>query len=286
MPSSDCPFCNSETALAFVKNGHEIRDCAPCDHRFTRPMAEETQHVGEVYGDHYFNGGGAGYADYLAGEKLLRNRGRRYAQLLNQFTTPGRILDVGAAAGFVLQGFVDGGWTGNGVEPNDTMASIARDRLGLEVWTGMMEHLADDLQFDAISMIQVLPHFVDPKRSLAVATKILRPGGLLLIETWNRRSWTERLTGQGWHEYSPPSVLHWFTPNGIIKLGAGLGLTPLKKGRPAKKIVASHAKSLMRHTLGDGLLVKVASPMLKIIPDGLVLPYPSEDLFYLLMRKQ
>jgi SAM-dependent methyltransferase len=269
-----------------VKHGYEICDCLPCDHRFTQPGAVDTQHVNTVYSDDYFTGGGAGYSDYLAEEKLLRDRGRRYAQLLNQFTKPGRILDVGAAAGFVLQGFVDGGWTGSGVEPNETMASVARSRLGLEVWTGMMENLADDLQFDAVSMIQVLPHFIDPKRALAVAAKILRPGGVLLIETWNRKSWTAKITGQGWHEYSPPSVLHWFTPNGIIKLGAEFGLAPLKKGRPAKKIVASHAKSLMRHTLGDSLLGKVAKPMLGIIPDGLVLPYPAEDLFYLVMQKR
>ena len=79
----------------------------------------------------------------------------------------------------------------------------------------MLENLPVDDEYDAVSMIQVLPHFIDPKRAMAVVTKVLKPGGLLLIETWNRDSWTARLFGKNWHEYSPPSVLHWFDPRGV-----------------------------------------------------------------------
>ena len=238
-----------------------------------------------MYGDDYFHSGGAGYADYLAEETLLRDRGRRYARLLGQYTKPGTILDVGAAAGFILQGFVDSGWTGTGVEPNDTMARVARSRLGLEVWTGMMEHLADDLHFDAVSMIQVLPHFIDPKSALRVVARILRPGGLLLVETWNRRSFTAKLLGKSWHEYSPPSVLHWFTPRGVADLGAMFGLIELDRGRPSKKILASHGKSLLKHKLDSSAVGRVLAKPLGLIPDGLVLPYPAEDLFWMVLRK-
>ncbi len=269
----------------FEKSGHAIEDCAHCHHRFTRPAAPPTNHVSAVYSDHYFSGGGAGYSDYLSEEKLLRQRGQWYAKVLSRHTRPGSILDVGAAAGFVLQGFVDSGWTGNGIEPNDTMASIARGRLGLEVWTGMMEHLAADLQYDAVSLIQVLPHFVDPRHAMSVVASILKPGGLLLVETWNCRSWTARLMGKNWHEYSPPSVLHWFSPDGVARLGRPFNLTEIARGRPAKKLLSSHAKSLVEHTLSGSILGKVGLPLLKLIPDNWVLPYPAEDLFYMVLRK-
>ena len=280
-----CPLCDGDSVPAFEKDGHEIRDCASCDHRFTRPVAPAETHVRSIYSDDYFTRGGAGYADYVAEEKLLRRRGHWYAKLLSKHTKPGSILDVGAAAGFILQGFVDSGWTGNGVEPNDTMASVARSRLGLEVWTGMMEHLADDLQFDAVSMIQVLPHFIEPRRAIQVVAKILRPGGLLLVETWNRKSWTARILGKSWHEYSPPSVLHWFSPQGVADLGNTFGLKEIARGRPAKRILASHGKSLVKHKLNSSAVGRIMAKPLDLIPDNLVLPYPAEDLFWMVLRK-
>ena len=83
-------------------------------------------HVRNVYGDHYFTGGGAGYPDYLADGELLRERGRGYARLIAGATTPGRVLDIGAAAGFVLQGLCDEGWRGAGIEPNAAFWEKAR----------------------------------------------------------------------------------------------------------------------------------------------------------------
>jgi 2-polyprenyl-3-methyl-5-hydroxy-6-metoxy-1,4-benzoquinol methylase/Zn ribbon nucleic-acid-binding protein len=281
-----CPICEGDSSPVFEKDGHDIRDCIRCDHRFTRPTTPPDTHVKSVYTDDYFIGGGAGYANYVAEEKLLRQRGHWYARLLSKHISPGHILDVGAAAGFILQGFVDQGWTGSGVEPNNTMATLARSRLGLEVWTGMMEHLADDLQYDVVSMIQVLPHFVDPKRAIGTVAKILRPGGLLLIETWNRGSVTAKLLGKSWHEYSPPSVLHWFTPSGVAHLAKPFHLSEIARGRPAKRILASHGKSLMRFKLGSSIMGRVFASPLKLIPDGLVLPYPAEDLFWMVLKKQ
>ena len=281
-----CPICQQDSASVFVKDNYDIRSCNRCSHRFTQPAAETSNHVNTVYGDDYFLNGKAGYTDYLSEEKLLRDRGRRYAEMLNRITPAGRILDVGAAAGFILQGFIDGGWTGKGIEPNDRMASVARSRLGLEVLTGMLENLPVDEQYDAVSMIQVLPHFVDPKHAMSVVASVLKPGGLMLIETWNRSSWTARMMGSNWHEYSPPSVLHWFDPPGVAQLAGQFGLVEVSRGRPSKKISAGHAKSLLKYKLGRSLPGRAASKMLDICPDQLVFPYPAEDLFWMILRRK
>ena len=75
----------------------------------------EANHTQTVYGDDYFNSGGAGYPDYLGESKLLRAHGKRYANLLKRYIDTGTMLDVGAAAGFILQGFIDCGWKGCGI---------------------------------------------------------------------------------------------------------------------------------------------------------------------------
>ena len=111
-----CPICAAATAPVFVKDGYQIYRCTGCPHYFTPPVGPA--HAAQVYDDSYFNGGGAGYANYLSESALLRAHGRRYGALLKRHTTPGTLLDVGAAAGFIAQGLQDEGWTVAGVEPN------------------------------------------------------------------------------------------------------------------------------------------------------------------------
>ena len=106
--------------------------------------------------------------------------------------TPGTFLDVGAAAGFILQGLIESGWRGEGIEPNAQMAAYARAQLQVLVHVGGFEQFQSDTTYDLVTMIQVIAHFLDPRQAFQKARALLRPGGYLLIETWNRASWTAR----------------------------------------------------------------------------------------------
>lgn len=268
----------------FQVNGYYIHACELCAHQ-TAELTDATNHVARVYNDEYFFGGGAGYTDYLTESEILIKHGRRYAELLSRYTKPGSLLDVGAAAGFLLKGFVDGGWKGNGIEPNARMAQHARSQLGLSVDVGSLETLEDDRRFDLITMIQVIGHFVDVGRAFEVASKHLVPSGLLLVESWDRESWTARLFGKRWHEYSPPSVVHWFSRGGLEKLGMRHGLKAIAVGRPTKWLNGAHARSLLNHKLGTSQLGRALSYLTRLIPSRLPIPYPSEDLFWILLQK-
>lgn len=275
-----CPLCRSESKIVFTAKDFPVRDCARCGHRFAEIPANEN-HVAETYGDEYFSGGGAGYADYLAEGEMLRSRGRDYAKRLSKFTQPGKILDVGAAAGFILQGFADEGWQGFGVEPNAAMAKTGREKFGLRIEAGDFENFASAEKFDAVSMIQVAAHFYAPRRAFQNAFGLLKDDGFLLIETWNFKSVTARVFGKNWHEYSPPSVLQWFAPETLTNFLDEIGFEKTAGGRPSKKISGGHAKSLLEYRLGSRF-----SPLLKIIPDRVNFPYPAEDLFWALYKKR
>jgi 2-polyprenyl-3-methyl-5-hydroxy-6-metoxy-1,4-benzoquinol methylase len=279
-----CPLCGDDSMERFVKDGYAIRDCAGCSHRFAE-IEPDPAHVQNHYGDEYFNGGGAGYSDYLAEGRLLRAHGRRYGKLLSRFAAPGRLLDVGAAAGFILQGFADAGWRGEGLEPNSQVAAHAREKLALNVQVGSLEEHRSDRRYDAISLIQVVPHFIDPMAAFESAVRLTKPGGLWVIETWNRASFTAQFFGAGWHEYSPPTVLHWFTPRTLKASLEKLGMRQVARGRPAKWIDGRHAKGLLRYKLGSSLLGRAAGVCFKMVPDALPIPYPAEDLFWAVFRK-
>ena len=279
--TGSCPVCYTQTHRIFrVRGEFDIRECPKCRHRFAewRPPAD---HVTTVYDDSYFFGGGAGYPDYLSEGRILREHGRRYGQLLRHYTAPGTMLDVGAAAGFICDGFRETGWQPEALEPNPTMAAYGREKLGLAYHQGALEDFACPRQYDLVSMIQVLAHFSNIRAALHRAAEITRDGGFWLIETWNCRSLTARAFGKHWHEYNPPSVLHYFSAQSVDLLASQYGFERVAGGHPGKRIMWRHARSLLDNQISAGWFHSLTG----LIPDEMVLPYPSEDLLWAFFRK-
>jgi SAM-dependent methyltransferase len=277
-----CPVCSDPTDRVFKVHGYWIRACRSCGHRLAEIEADR-RHVAAIYGDEYFIGGGAGYPGYLHEASVLAKSGRAYARIAGRHMALGSVLDVGAAAGFILRSFVRAGWHGVGIEPNASMAEHARGELGLDVRTGTLEEFATEERFDLVTMIQVLPHLWDLERGLANAASLTRPGGHWLVETWDRASVTARILGRQWHEYSPPSVLHWFTRDGVARLAARHGFREVAHGRPRKRIVGAHAVSLLEHEFRGTPVARAIHALRGLVPAEI--PYPSEDVFWVLLRK-
>lgn len=281
---ADCPVCGAPSATAFTLGSYAIADCPSCHHRFLASALSET-HLASIYDDSYFFGGGDGYDDYLTEADLLRAQGERYGRLLAEYAEPGRALDIGSAAGFLQCGLEAAGWTTQGLEPNLSMVEHARSKLGLQAQQGSLESPPDWKPFDAICLIQVIGHFYDLPRALASAARLTRPGGLCLIEYWRRESWIARLLGKRWHEYSPPSVLHWFSRSSLDGIMARNGFTAIAAGTPRKYISGGHAKSLLAHKLAQLPMGRALTAGTALIPASTNFRYPAFDLEWRLYRR-
>ncbi|MGE3638840.1 MAG: class I SAM-dependent methyltransferase [Pirellulales bacterium] len=196
-----------------------------------------------------------------------------------------RVLDVGSAAGFLLRGFIGEGWSGIGIEPNSTMAHYARSELRLNVENTTFEDFETDEEFDVVTMFQVIAHFEDPRFAIEKASNLLVPGGLLLVESWNRRSFVARILGQSWHEYNPPTVRHWFSREGLDRLASQFQLTKVRSGRMTKWISAAYAKSILHYNCPRNGRFFLINHLAELMPAGLSVPYPGDDLFWSIFRK-
>lgn len=283
-----CPICRCKSSLWTEIRGYPLFDCNECTHRFTVPT-EPISHIDSVYDDAYFFGGGAGYSDYLKEESILRERGRSYATLATKkIGRPGTVIDIGAAAGFLLSGWIEAKWNGIGVEPNASMTEHAKTR-GIDVRCGAFENadLNGVSNVDCVSMIQVISHFIDPTAAITRAYQLLRPGGYLLVETWDRKSIIARVMNSKWHEYSPPSVLHWYTRTSLSRLvsNAGFDAGSIEFGRVFRWIGVEHARSLLDHMATKSRAAAIAKSSLAVVPSRLALPYPGDDLFWMCCKK-
>lgn len=275
----NCPLCDSESKYIFSAKGFPIHDCVACHHRFAAIYADET-HPAQIYDDNYFFGGGAGYSNYLMESEILIGRGKKYAGILQRYTArKGKMLDVGAAAGFLMKGFQSEGWQTVGLEPNEKMMRFGREKSGLDIRQGALEKFETEEKFDLITIIQVTGHFFNPRRAFENAHKLLKKNGLLLVETWNRDSLSARMFGKNWHEYSPPSVLHFFSEKGLTAFLDKIGFEKIAHRKTFKKISGAHAKSLLTYRLGKHFLFR-------LIPEKICFPYPGDDLFWAIFQKK
>ena len=280
-----CTLCeNSNTVEKYEINSYKILDCQACGHRFTG-LKLSKEKISEIYSDNYFFEGKDGYPDYTLEKDMLIARGEKYADIASRFMKPGTLLDVGAAAGFLMKGFENKGWKVFGVEPNSSMARYGKDYLGLDIRVGTIEESGLNMMADLVLLIQVIAHLYDLNRSMDSINSVIKNKGYLLVETWDKDSYMARLFGSRWHEYSPPSTLNYFSRETIDLLMKRYGFSKIAGGRPGKKLHSRHAKSLLRHKLQSSRSLKWLEGFEKILPENKYIPYPSEDLFWALYRK-
>lgn len=269
----------------FEVRNYQYHRCLSCGLIFL-PLKLTCGAARDLFDDAYFFGGGSGYPNYLSDAAELQERGSRYAQILNRYATLGRLLDVGAAAGFIGKGLESAGWSVSGIEPNGEMASLATKNLSGEVFCGMLEAFQPQHPFEAVTMIQVILHFFDLHAALSRTSEVTVAGGLLLIEAWNPDSISARLFAKQWHQFNPPSVRRIFTLRALDVALEPIGFKRIATGRPRRTISGSHAKSVLAHKASDGGLMRAMSSVARVVPDGLRIPYPAEDLYWALYRKK
>jgi 2-polyprenyl-3-methyl-5-hydroxy-6-metoxy-1,4-benzoquinol methylase len=277
--------CQEEKNKIFIVNGHKILECIKCEHRFTCTQNIEA-HLKNVYSDKYFFGGKDGYTNYLEREKILVRQGIRYANIISKYVdVPGTVLVVGCASGFVLKGFNESGWSCNGIDPNLTMVNYGVKELGLNLEIGNLESFKSNKKYDLITLIQVVGHFHDIDKAIKNAYKLLNPNGLILVESWNYNSIFTKVLGKYWHEYNPPSVIHWFSHKTLINFFNFYNFKLVKAGLPLKQIKLNHAVSLIGTKVPKSRFMKKLSRVVDKALGKLTIIYPPIDIKWYLFQK-
>jgi SAM-dependent methyltransferase len=221
-----CNACEAsvdpEHDVVWTKDGLEILRCPNCGLLFRAHLPRPAELPG-LYDRSYFEAqdrshGGQGYADYVGEADLHRLNARRRLTLLEGFTPPGGLLDVGCAAGFFLDEARGRGWQVTGIELSTEMAEWASGTLGVEpvIQGSFTSHDWAEGTFDCVTMWDYIEHTIDPMSELQLARRILRPGGLLALSTGDAGSPVARLSGRRWHLLTPRHHNYFFTRSSLM----------------------------------------------------------------------
>lgn len=213
----DCGLCGSpERRLKFQDGPFAVVTCARCDLTYVTPRLRDAALIEKVYDEGYWRSGAPkdrGYGDYRRDAPLYLATYRRRMQVVRRhFAQPGRVLDVGCAAGYFLRVMQDEGWQVTGLEPSDAIRPQAEERVGREnVRAGLLGQveLAPG-SFDLITMWDVIEHIPDVVGAAREVRRLLAPGGKFLIETQDVNSLAARVLGKRWQHYKHAEHIYHF----------------------------------------------------------------------------
>lgn len=127
----------------------------------------------------------------------------------------GRLLDVGAGSGWLVEHMNSLGWQAEGLDFDAHAVELARAR-GLAMRRGgLPEQRYPDASFDAVTMSHTIEHVHDPVAWFTEARRILKPDGRLAVATPNTRSLLHRRYGPHWFALDPPRHLHLFNRDAL-----------------------------------------------------------------------
>lgn len=225
-----CRLCGHGLSDAFVAlplvGEHEFRyrRCRSCG----LAQLAETPSIGALrtrYATHYQPVCG----EFVTGRRSLLSRLRKVnfdlmARRIEARVPKGRLLEVGCGSGVFLVAMRRRGWVVAGLEPHQTSAQDLRTHHGLDVRAGMLEDAPIQWgPFDAVALLDVIEHLVDPAAALAKVRALLRPGGVLILATPNVASLEHRLFGRQWFALQPPDHLWLFSPDSLRRTVAMAG---------------------------------------------------------------
>lgn len=230
-----CRACDGPTVPRFRKRGFSFVTCTDCGViSVADPLLEAVDYDASYFSQTSTNG----YAAYVADRELIEANFSARLEWLQAYATGGRLLDVGAAYGFFVHLAKRVGFAAQGLEPAADCADFARRELGAELQTGRIESVdLPDESFDVLTMFDVLEHFENPRVALQQASRLLRPGGVLVVETGDTEALLARLAGRRWYFFDPPQHLVFFSQANLTRLAREVGFgEPLGVGHIGRQV--------------------------------------------------
>ena len=205
-----------------VEGRYEGRHCRDCGLEQLFPIPDRPS-LKALYESHYNFGGERGTLYTRLRERFL------FSFLYRLWTRvdgdisfhlrqgSGRLLDIGCNEGRGLRIYAGNGFQVEGLELNETAASVAR-KAGFAVHTDLLEHFYPQSSYDVAVLSNVLEHSLNPRQMLMDVHRLLANRGQVWISCPNSRSWLRTALGRLWINWHVPFHISHFETDTLRRL--------------------------------------------------------------------
>ena len=229
-----CSLCHS-SALRLIHDQRNSRyfprriyRCSRCGYAFVHPMPTREQ-LDKLYSDpEYLNTRVSADENRRVNIGQIERAGSRL-DWLSRYIKKGKILDVGCGNGEFILKAGERGFEVYGLEVSTAAAEAVRSLTGAVIFTDDPEQLhRSGLQFDLVTMWDVIEHVIDPHRFIGTCVSLLAENGLIVVSTPNQRNYHGVIHGDKWKGYREGEEhLHFFNKETLGMLMGSAGLAAI-----------------------------------------------------------
>ena len=284
-----CLACGARQRRSFTYRGFDYYRCIRCGLVSTLPFPAPEQ-IEEHYKKRFADGNyqlllsdrsrySRVYADFVGVlEALLSRSGESLAGKT--------VLDIGCFAGDLLAMLRDRGADVWGVELQADAVAIANRQLpGRVLQSDVYCTEFPVMQFDIVTFTGLIEHLLDPARFLARVHALVRPGGLILLQTPDSGSLLARVLRKFWPPYAPVEHIHLFTRRGIRLLLEANGFRILDTRSHWKKLPVSYVYNMLQNFGPE--FHRLLKPLYSVLPRfvrNAVLPFYIGEMIVVAAR--
>lgn len=216
-----CRYCNTKDVKTYKKlDIYTLSYCNKCKVISTNtiPQRESRLVNSEWYSKDYIS-------NYIFRAMSIKKRFKERILEIETIKQGGKILDLGSGIGLFLESMRESAkfdWELYGVEINNNLYSAAKKRLkpfAPKLYLGRLTSLKlPNNYFDCITCFDVLEHDSNLQNTLREIKKILKPSGLLLIQSPNEFSVMAHLCGALWDWWAVPDHIFHFNVNSFASI--------------------------------------------------------------------
>lgn len=262
-----CPICFSSEVWTWAQiPGNLVRACSRCKCRFLDRFSEEREGL-PVRREILPNPAPCDPFDETQHSRTARDKTnqRRLTSLRKLVPARARLLEIGVRdGGFGMAAARDYEYVG--IDRAAAAARAARAR-GLEVYCSTVTNFVNTgPAFDAVALYHVFENMAEPHDALAHVKELLKPGGVLLLTTFDTEGLLYLLTERRHMAHNFRTHLILYSRSALIELLEHSGFEIVSVA-PA---VEYRDHKFLRHRLARHPIVGAAvRPFLKVLPDPL-----------------
>lgn len=231
-----CNLCGSnEYTVRFapgVAQINQIVNCKSCGLMYANPRIQEADNVLiENYDPDFVLSAIVNQDSQRLEKEALQVKDYEVTRkfLHEHYPDKGTLVEVGSGLGYLLNYFKQDGWNVVGLEPNVGMCRYAESEFGIKIIPTILEKAGiADRSADAVLMMHVIEHVSDPCSTLQEVYRILKPGGIFVMETPRYDTLMFKLLGKRERSLSCDGHIYFFTTKTLEKLATKAGFTVLK----------------------------------------------------------
>ena len=162
----------------------------------------------------------------------------RLLQSVSRYRPGGRLLDIGAGSGILVEVATSLGYRAEGIEPSEWMVRSAAAH-GLKIQAGILPHEEITGPYDVVTLVDVIEHVSDPVELLVQAGTVLASDGIGLVITPDVASVAARVMGRHWWHYRMAHICY-FERQTLLAALRHADLEPIAIFRPSWYFTADY----------------------------------------------